>query len=192
MNGPQYGGEDEGLNAGTGTLLADRSQEASVPWSGPMSDPQRKLTHFRKAGAGSPMWSGQCVYDLAGQSPSISEYDHDDYLSDQSGDNLDYALRAGVVWNKSFRDAEEYTLTRNARVSAQQDSAPAARFFQGFANLHWSGLMAGFRPQFQPRPLTKQWNPNQAGAKELHKATQYKPFPPMGSIVGTYGTEKAL
>jgi hypothetical protein len=185
--------DDAQLGYGGANLLTDRSQEADVPWSGPLPDPLRKLTHFRKAGAGSPMWSGQCVYDLSGQSPSVSEYDADDFLSDQGGDGINYALRGGVVWQKSFRDAEEYTTTRNARVSAQFESAPAARFFQGFANLHWSGLMAGFRPQFQPRPLTQNMNPAAFGSKELHKATQYKPVPPMGSLVGFYGdSSKAL
>jgi hypothetical protein len=192
VNGPTYEDDATGLGIGTGTLLADRSQEAAVPWSGPMTSPLRKLTHFRKAGAGSPMWSGQCVYDLAGQSPSVSEYDHDDYLSDVTPDQMSYQLRGGVVWNKNMRNADEYTTTRNARVAAQFESAPAARFFQGFANLHWSGMLAGFRPMFQPRPLTQNMNPAAFGTKELHKATQYKPFPPMGSIVGTYGTEKAI
>ena len=183
-----YLAEGGGVN-----LLTDRSQEAAVPWSGPVLDPQRKLTHFRKPGAGSPMWSGQCVYDVAGVSPSISEYDVHDVYSDSIPDQMNYQLRGGVVWSKAMRDAEEYTTTRNARVAAQFESAPAARFFQGYFNARWSGMMDGFRPQFQPRPLTQNMNPNQMGSKELHKATQYKPVPPMGSLVGFYGdSSKAL
>lgn len=151
----------------------------------------RKLSHFRKAGAGDPMWSGSCVYGLSGQSPSISEYDvHDPYGDIDT--KLDYAIRNGVVTERSLRDPKEPTLTRDSRVAAHFDSLPAARFFQGTFNPHWSGLMAGFRPQIKPRPLVQTFNPNQVGSKELHPATQYKPFPPMGSLTPFYGTEKAL
>jgi hypothetical protein len=192
VNGPTTADDATGLGIGNVNLLTDRSQEDDNPWAGPMPSALRKLTHFRKAGAGSPMWSGQCVYDIAGVSPSVSVYDQDDDLSDVTADQMNYQLRGGVVWEKNMRDAEEYTTTRNARVAAQFESAPAARFFQGFANLHWSGMLAGFRPMFAPRPLTQNMNPAAFGSKELHKATQYKPFPPMGSIVGYYGTEKAI
>jgi hypothetical protein len=36
--------------------------------------------------------------------------------------------------------------------------------------------------------LHQNFNPAQMGTKELHKATQYKPVPPLGSIVGYYGS----
>lgn len=151
----------------------------------------RKLSHFRKAGAGDPMWSGACVYGLSGQSPSISEYDvHDPY--GDIDDKLNFHVRGGVVTEKSLREPSMPTTTRDSRVSAHFDSLPAARFFQGAFNPHWSGLMAGFRPVIKPRPLAQTFNPNQVGSKEIHAPTSYKPFPPMGSIVPDYGTAKAL
>lgn len=155
----------------------------------------RKLSHFRKAGAGDPMWSGQCVYGLSGFDPSVSEYDAHDPYGDIP-DGLDYKVRAGVVTTKSLRDADEPTMTRDSRVSAHFDSAPASRFFQGFANVRWSGLFQGMglspRALVRPRPLAQSNNPNAWGSKELHPATQYAPFPPMGSIVPAYGEMKAL
>lgn len=159
--------------------------------SSPPASP-RKLSHFRKAGAGAAMWSGQCVYGLSGASPSISEYDVPDPISDVTPDEMPYHIRNGVVTSKSLVDAKEPTMTRNARVSAHFDSLPAARTFQGTFSARWSGMMSGFRPVIAPRPLVQSWNPNQAGAKELHPATQYKPFPPMGSLVPAYGEQKAL
>lgn len=151
----------------------------------------RKLTHFRKAGAGDAMWSGKCVYGLAGQSPSISEYDSHDPYGDIDT-KLDYAVRGGVVTERSLRDAREPTMTRDSRVSAHFDSLPAARFFQGTFSARWSGMMSGFRPVIKPRPLVQNNNPAAFGSKELHPPTKFKPFPPMGSLVPTYGTEKAL
>lgn len=149
----------------------------------------RKLSHFRKSGAGDPMWSGSCVYGLSGQSPSISEYDSHDPYGDID-DGLDYAIRAGAVVSTDLRTPKEPTLTRNSRVAAHFDSLPASRFFQGTFNAHWSGLMAGLRPQIRPRPLVQAFNPNAFGAKELHPPTRYKPFPPMGSIIPEYGSNR--
>lgn len=178
--------DDSYLGDGGVNLLTDRSQERALSFAAVLPDGSRKLTHFRKAGAGSPMWSGQCVYDVTGYTPDVSTYDTPDPYG-QIDDGLSYHVRGGVVTNRNLQDADEYTTTRIPRVSAHFDSSPAARFFQGFANLHWSGMMAGFRPQIQPRPLTQNMNPAAFGSKELHKSTQYKPFPPMGSIVSSYG-----
>lgn len=178
------------LTGGNIALLADRSQEAAA-MPGPLPQPFRKLTHFRRSGAGNPMWSGQCVYDISGASPDVSTYDSLDPYG-QIPDGLNYHVRGGVVSNRSLQEPDEYSTTRLPRVAAHFDSSPAARFFQGFANLRWSGMMSGFRPQIAPRPLTQNFNPGAFGSKELHRATQFKPFPPMGSLVGTYGTQKAL
>lgn len=175
---------------GNVNTLADRTQEASVPWSGPLTPMLRKLTHFRAPGMGDAMWSGQCVYDCAGVSESVSEYDEPDFYA--SDDDLTYSITGGVVKFSDQLAVGEYTTTRRSRVAAHFDSAPAARHFQGYFNPRWSGLFTGFRPVIQPRPLTQNFNPAAMGSKELHKPTQFKPFPPMGSIVGYYGTEKAL
>ena len=173
---------------------------SDVPFDGNVQTP-RKLSHFRKAGAGDPMWSGACIYGLSGQSPSISEYDSPDPYGASMDDGLNYHVRGGVVTTKSLRDAEEPTITRETRTSAHFDSAPAARVFQGFANVRWSGIFQGMnlhpRVQINARnrgraALPQSNNPNAWGSKELHPATQYKPFPPMGSIVPAYGEMKAL
>ncbi len=152
----------------------------------------RKLTHFRAPGMGDAMWSGACVYDLAGQSPSFSEYEARDGLAHDDG--LTYSITAGLVKGGDRLSVGEPTTTRRSRIAAQFDSAPAASFFQGTACFNWSGLFAGyFHPT--PRPAMHQnFNPGQMGTKELHKATQYKPVPPMGSLVGYFGgaSDKAL
>lgn len=178
------------LESGLPNVLTDRRQE-QLKMPGVFDDPTRKLAFFRKAGYGNPMWSGQAVYDLAGDNPDGSVYDSlDPYgeLPDQMG----YRIRGGVVTSHSLQEPAEYTMNRQSRVGAFHDTSPAAAFFQGFANLRWSGMMAGTRPQIEPRPLTQNMNLPAFGTKEMHKATQYKPFPPMGSIVGAYGTQKAL
>lgn len=166
-----------------------------APFAGNVMTP-RKLSHFRKVGAGDPMWSGSCIYGLSGQTMSLSQYDSPDPLSDSIPDEMPYHVRAGVVTERQLIDAREPTMTRSARVSAHLDSSPNARTFQGFGNVRWSGMLEGFG--LAPRPLTKRaplvqgFNPNAFGSKELHPATQYRPFPPMGSIVPNYGEAKAL
>jgi hypothetical protein len=171
------------------------SERVDTPFVGNVATP-RKLAFFRKVGAGDPMWSGSCIYGLTGATPSVSQYDADDTLSDRFSDQMPYHVRAGVVTERRLVDADEYTMTRKARVSAHLDSSPAARSFQSFGNVRWSGILEGFglapRPLTKRAPLVQAFNPNAFGAKELHPATQYKPFPPMGSIVPTYGEGKAL
>lgn len=154
-----------------------------------------KLSHFRAPAQGAPMWSGRCIYDIPGVSPSVSEYDAPSpYV--HATDGLEYRVHAGTVTEHHPVALAEPTLNRRARVSANFDSVPAARFFQGFGNVRWSGIFdrAGLAPRapVSPRPLTQAYNPNAFGAKELHPATQYKPFPPMGSIVPAYGERKQL
>lgn len=181
-------------NAGTLTespaTAGKRKLANDVPWDGPPSSSLRKLTHFRSPGMGDAMWSGSCRYDLAGASPSYSDYDDPSTYSKDDG--LTYSITGGIVKGGDRLDVGEPTATRGPRVAAYRDSAPAAAFFQGYFNPRWSGLLAGFRPVIAPRPLHANFNPGQMGSKELHRATQYQPVPPMGSIVGYFGTEKAL
>lgn len=176
-------------NAGIVNMRADRGPEGSTPFAGGVPSLLRKLTHFRAPGMGDAMWSGACVYDLAGQSPSFSSYELDDNVQ---GNNVDQiTVGKGIVSHRHPQHVNEPTTTRQGRVSAQFDSAPASVFFQGFANTRWSGLFAGyFHPV--PRPAMHQnFNPGQMGTKELHKATQYRPVPPMGSLVGYFGDSNA-
>lgn len=167
-----------------------------TPFTGNAVTP-RKLAFFRKAGAGDPMWSGSCVYGLEGQTASLSQYDSPDPVSDVFSDQMPYMVRAGVVLDRKIVPVKEPTMTRLARTSAHLDSSPNARTFQSFGNVRWSGVLEGFG--LAPRPLTNKraalvqnYNPGAFGAAELHPATQYKPFPPMGSIVPSYGEGKAL
>lgn len=181
---------DEGtLYANSGIVSKrDPAERTQVGAPGTML---RKLTHFRAPGMGDAMWSGACVYDLSGVSPSFSEYDVDSPY--QGDDGLTYSITGGVVKSSDQLAVGEPTFTRQARTSALFDSAPAAATFQGYFNPRWSGLLAGFRPNIQPRPLHSNFNPGQMGTKELHKATEYKPVPPMGSLVGYFGSnDKAL
>lgn len=181
-------------NAGIVNMRVDRGPERDTPWAGgPTPAMLSKVTHFRAPGHGDPMWSGSCVYDLAGQSPSFSQYDQGDDLNGGSGPPR-RQIRGGIRRSYDPIGVKEPTTTRDPRVSAQFDSAPAAAFFQGTFNTRWSGLFTGyFHPT--PRPAMHQnFNPGQMGTKELHKATQYKPVPPMGSLVGYFGSsnDKAL
>jgi hypothetical protein len=165
----------------------ERPWESDTPWAATLTPPLRKLTHFRAPGLGAPMWSGQCVYDIPGVSESISEYDSPDPYAED--DDLRYSITAGVVKYADQLNVGEPTMTRRSRVSAHFDSAPAARHFQGYWNPRWSGMFVGMaRPTITPRPLFQNANPNQKGSKELHKATQYNPVPPMGALTSYYGT----
>lgn len=176
-------------NAGIVNLRTDRTDEAAQALT---PAPLRKLTHFRAPGLGDAMWSGRCVYDFAGVSPAYSEYDATSLYQKDTG--MSNQVRHNVRRAYERLDANEPTMTRAPRVSAFRDSGPASAFFQGTFNARWSGMFGGwFHPRVQARPLHSNFNPNQMGSKELHKATQYNPVPPMGAIVGYFGVEgKAL
>jgi hypothetical protein len=181
--------ENAGVVTNSPTTAGKRELAADVPWAGGPSQNLRKLTHFRAPGMGDAMWSGACTYDLAGGTPSYSYYDDpDDQVKD---DGLTVRINGGNVTMIGELKPDAPSLTRHSRVAAHYDSAPAGSFFQGYWNPHWSGLLAGF-VKTTPRPLHANFNPGAMGSKELHKATQYQPVPPMGSIVGYFGTEKAL
>jgi hypothetical protein len=179
-------------NAGIVNRRTDRSQEQSTPWNAaPPPVMLRKLTHFRAPGAGDAMWSGSCIYDVAGVTPSYSEYDETSSYAKDTG--MSNSVKAGVVTRSEPVAPGEPSTSRRPRLAAHYDSAPAAAIFQGYWNPHWSGLLSGFRPQVMPRPLHSNFNPGQMGSKELHKATQYQPVPPLGSLVGYFGSsDKAL
>lgn len=155
-----------------------------------------RLAHFRQAGAGAPGWPGTVQYLIPGVDPSASEYDsHDPY--GEIVDGLTVRVSGGVITERKLLPPAEGTITRSSRTSAHFDSSPAARFFQGFANVRWSGVMQGYglapRALVRPRPLSQNMNLAAFGTKEAHPATQYEPVPPMGSIVAYYGSsEKAL
>lgn len=155
-----------------------------------------QLAHFRTLGAGDPGWPGTVRYLIPGSDRAISEYDTHDPYGDIE-DNLSVRVSGGVVTERKLMPAMEGTITREGRVAAHFDSTPDAPFFQGTANFRWSGIMEGFglapRALVRPRPLSQNMNFAAFGTKELHPATQYEPVPPMGAIIGYYGSnEKAL
>lgn len=148
----------------------------------------RKLAHIRTPGMGDPGWPGDARTIIPGVSPRVSQIDsHDPYANHT--DQIGTTQRNGVTTVHTLDPAQEYTMTRSGsqRVSAFSNSLPASAFFQGFANVRWSGIMQGFglapRALVQPRPLYQMANPGAFGSKELHRATQFNPFPPMGSII---------
>lgn len=182
-------GDVDTLYANAGIVSLRNRQEQ--PQVGAPAPTLRKLTHFRAAGMGDAMWSGACVYDIQGVSPSFSEYDQPNVYAGDSG--LNHSIGGGVVESSDRLEVREPTTSRRPRNAAVFDSAPAAATFQGYFNTRWSGLLTGFRPVIGPRPLHANFNPGQMGTKELHKSTQYQPVPPMGSLVGYFGSnEKAL
>jgi hypothetical protein len=155
-----------------------------------------QLAHVRQLGAGDPGWPGTARTIMPNPDPSVSLYDSVDPYG-QIPDQLTYRVSGGVVTERKLLPPGEYTETRQGKVSAFQSSVPAAHFFQGVANFRWSGIMQGFglntRALVGPRPLSQNMNLAAFGTKELHRATQYEPVPPMGSLVGYYGSgEKAL
>jgi len=155
-----------------------------------------RLAHFRTAGAGAPGWPGTAVTVIPGVDPSISEYDqHNPYSL--VPDQMERRVTGGVLTEKRLLPADEGTTTRSGRTAAHFDSTRAAPFFQGYFNARWSGIMQGLgvapRALVRPRPLVQNMNFAAFGTKELHPPTQYDPVPPMGALVGYYGSnDKAL
>lgn len=181
-------------NAGIVNLRVDRGPERNNSFSGGTYPALlRKVAHFRAPGLGDPMWSGSCVYDLAGASPSMSQYDVQNSEGGSNGPPTD-SVHRGIRERFGRQRLKEPTLSRDSRVSAQFDSAPAAAFFQGAFCTKWSGMFEGYFKPIPSRSMHQNFNPNQMGTKELQKATEYKPVPPMGAIVGYFGqtNDKAL
>lgn len=147
-----------------------------------LPQPNPKLAHIRTLGQGQPGWNGTVRYITPGVSPSVSFYDAP---SEQRSSQLHRASAGGVNMAFGLQDPGEPTATRDPRASAVFDSLPAGRFFQGaFATtFSWLGAL---KPYGEHTPLYQGWSPLQPGSKELHPATVYQPFPPMGAIVPKY------
>lgn len=155
-----------------------------------------RLAHIRQPSAGAPGWPGTARTIIPGVDPSVSQYDTHNPYSDVE-DQMERRYSGGVLTEKRLLPPDEGTSTRNGRTAAHFDSTRAAPFFQGFANVRWSGVMAGLglttRALVRPRPLSQNFNLAAFGTKELHPATQYEPVPPMGALVDFYGSShKAL
>lgn len=137
------------------------------------------IAHLYQHDHGNPGWGQTQRYGLVGQTPSVSTYDANFGASEA---NLDRSVRAGIFSSRGRLPLDAPTLTRVGRVSAQLNSLPAARFFQGYTGAgtghSWSG---GAVAQGQ-RMTHQNYNPNMAGAAELHPATTYDPFPSPASL----------
>lgn len=152
-------------------------------------DEQKMLAHVRTPWAGQPGWPGTARTLIPGVSPRYSVTDKPDPYA-ALDDNLEKRYSGGTFTQRQLLPANEQTMTREGsqRVAAFSNSLPAAQFFQGlFGQVRWSGVFQGFglapRALVSPRPLYQMGNPGAFGTKELHRATEYNPFPPMGSII---------
>lgn len=140
----------------------------------------RRLAHIRHIGEGPPGWGNTQKWGLLGASPSVSVYDQPSAVEDSG---LHRSYRGGVNSTHNRAPAGEYTTTRQARVSALQNSLPAAAFFGSYAGAgtgrSWSPNAVAYTPH---TALHQSFNPHMAGAAELHPATVYDPFPSPSSL----------
>ena len=125
-------------------------------------------------GPADPGWGQTQAWGLDGADPSLSIYDR---LLGRGSTNVSRRIRGGTLTVHEPLPLDAPTISRHARIAAQQSSLPAARFFQSYTGAgtgrSWSGGMAAVTPH----ALAKNFNPNMAGAAELHPATTYDPFP---------------
>jgi hypothetical protein len=180
-----------GSYPGPGTLPVnpDVSWETNVETTAPY-----KIAHFRRQGQGEALFSGNTRYITGGMSPAMSQYDSLDGANND--DNLTRRITGGNVIDVGSLPLDAPTTTRRGRVGAVRNSLPASAFFQGYWNTRWSGIFSGMGLQGRPfitpasrAALQVNWAPTLPGSKELHRATQFNPFPPMGSIVPTLTLE---
>ena len=136
--------------------------------------------HMRDRGR-APGWGQTQRWGLAGANPSVNVYDADFGASDSDVNNT---IRNGFHVMGQRLPLSAPTMNRSGRVSAQHDSLPAARYFQGYQGMGsgtgraWSGGSTAN----VPRSLHQGWNANMQGAAELHPATTYDPFPSPSSL----------
>ncbi len=138
----------------------------------------KKLAFMRAAGGRGDRLFDRAIYTTPLVSPSSSTYDFLELELDEGFHTQD---QQGVRTTHARNGLTDPTATREPRVGAQFSSLAAGRFFQGFANLHWSAmgpLMA--RPDHPA--LHSDWNPGQAGSKEQQRATVYNPWPAAGAL----------
>ena len=135
-------------------------------------------------GPSDPGWGQAQKWGLEGADPSVSLYD-----ADLGAGKLQGILRrlfSGVLTISQELPPSELTSTRRARISAQQSSLPAARFFQSYTG---AGTGRATSPADQggvatvPRQLTSSSRESSAwGAAELHPATTFDPYPSPASL----------
>jgi hypothetical protein len=137
------------------------------------------VAHIYQRDRGAPGWGQSQAWSMVGATPSVSTYDANFGASDS---NVNTQIRGGFFRSMARLPLSGPTMNRGGRVSAQLNSLPAARFFQGYTGSgtghNWSGGTAA-----QGQRMTHQnFNPNMAGAAEAHPAMTFDPFPSPSSL----------
>ncbi len=134
-------------------------------------------------GVADPGWGQKQAWGLEGDSPSYSNYDRD---LGASFSNLLRRLTGGTLTLQQLLPPSELTMTRAGRFGAQQNSLPAARFFQSYdgagtgratSPIDQGGVATVPRQRSTASQRGTAW-----GAAELHPATTFDPFPSPGSL----------
>ena len=133
-----------------------------------------KLAHMRMIGRGDPGWGQTQRWHIAGQTPSVSIYDAG---YGAGGSNVGDMIRHGFHMMVEQLPLDEPTMNRSARVSAQINSLPAARYFGAYVSSGTGQGWSGAAVANVPRQGNMNFNPHMAGALELHPATVYDPYP---------------
>lgn len=130
-------------------------------------------------GPADPGWGQSQRWRMEGADPSVSLYDADLGAGKLMG--VLRRVRDGILTIGQELPPSELTTTRRARISAQQSSLPAARFFQSYTG---AGTGRATSPIDQggaatvPRRFSSSSRKSSAwGSAELHPATSYDPFP---------------
>lgn len=127
-----------------------------------------------------PGWGQRQRWQMQGATPTISRYDAPAAPSDTDF-HTQIANGLRRIFGRLPIDAP--TMTREARVGAQVDSTPAARFFNPLGGASGTGrTWSGGAVASTKRKLPQNFNPNAQGAAELHPATTYDPLPSPGSL----------
>lgn len=130
-------------------------------------------------GPADPGWGHSQRWHMEGQTPSISTYDRDFGASDT---NVRRIITNGMLRLFGKLPLSAPTLTRQGTVSAQLSSLPAARYFQSYTGSGTGQAISPGSAASTKNMLNPSWNPNQAGAAELHPSTTYDPFPSPASL----------
>ena len=126
-----------------------------------------------------PGWGQTQRWGLVGQTPGYSQYDVDFGASDM---NIHREISRGFLRGLFKLPLSAPTLTRTGIVSAQYQSAPAARYFQSYTGSGTGHNWSATATAYTQNSLFQNANPNMAGAAELHPATTYDPFPSPASL----------
>lgn len=131
-------------------------------------------------GPADPGWGQKQKWGMEGATPTISRYDT---LEAPSDTPFHTQIHNGIRRMFGRLPLDAPTMTREARVGAQVDSTPAARFFNQLGGASGTGRSwSGGATAATKRQVNINFNPNAQGAAELHPATTFDPFPAPGSL----------